>query len=689
MGLAGEACIQLPPLAADAAAALFAARSSAHGVSTSPEDPDLAALIVALDGMPLAIEMAAARTGLMRPAEIQAQLGERLSMLRRADPDAEGETQTMRDVVQWSWSLLDDEERSALMQLSVFRGGFSRTAAEAVVQLDTDRWGVMDALEALRDHSMVWAMDSTSTTPRFRLPADVRAITLEHVQADGSMTPVATRHAGWFLRHSAELSPGLHGPRCGTVLAELSAELDNGLMVARQTHIQDHALAADATLALARVLTRTGPMSLLAELVAPMLEQAGTLPPMVQARLLDLQAFIQTMEGKLKAAETAARAGLTAAQAQSDPATHAQVLIRLASVLLELGQTQESMERFEAAETYAAEARDAPLEARALYAQGFILSRQGRFQDARQRLERGLGVARDGDAQIMEGLILGSLGGIMVRMRSLKTAEDCFKQTLAIFHSQGERRRETTVLVDLIILYTHQRRYEDGLSAAKQALAVARSVGNQLSFGHVLVNSCELHRVFGHLDLALADGEEALAICERKGSSSRAIVQCSLGMIRHEQGERQEALYHYRRALPVLEETGDLLMAAMTQANVGLCLHESGRLEAAATAYADAVRTLSEAGTTWEGAIISARRAALWAELGRTKDAAELLQTARQLLSDLGVDSARPALALYAGFVDPEGLKTWAEDHPDAAAASDETRLALRLLAARLQWSPE
>ncbi len=139
LGIPGEYVIHLDSLPAHDAIALFNSRASARwsGWDTTRERGDVEALVEALDGLPLAIEMTAAHIQVLRPAEMAARLDERFRLLvgSRRRPERH---QTLRATLNWSWELLEPWERSALVQLSTFRGGFTLDAAEAV--LDLSEW---------------------------------------------------------------------------------------------------------------------------------------------------------------------------------------------------------------------------------------------------------------------------------------------------------------------------------------------------------------------------------------------------------------------------------------------------------------------------------------------------------------------------------------------------------------------
>ncbi len=195
LGLAGEHVHALAPLAPDDAKALLRARIEAIRIDRgAPLDDTLLAQIAALlDGLPLAIEMAAARARLLPLAELRARLGASLGVLRLDRPGAPARQRTLHDAIDWSWKLLSDDERRALVQLAAFRGGCTLEVAERFLRVDDDPLAV---LGALLDRSMLRAWDQRGTR-RVGMLAAIRAHALSRDHAD--LLAARERHAAWAV----------------------------------------------------------------------------------------------------------------------------------------------------------------------------------------------------------------------------------------------------------------------------------------------------------------------------------------------------------------------------------------------------------------------------------------------------------------------------------------------------------
>ena len=196
---------------AAAAARLFVERARAANPRFELDDSNAAAVAAicrALDGLPLAIELAAARTSALSPGAVLDRLEDRFSLLSRGGRDAERRQQSLRATLEWSIDLLDEDERGFLAMLGVFAGAFDLRAVEAVVGGGTS--DVVDALAALVDRSLLVALGDD----RYTLLDTVRAYTTELLDAAGpdATADLHRRHAAWYAGVAAACDPYGHGP---------------------------------------------------------------------------------------------------------------------------------------------------------------------------------------------------------------------------------------------------------------------------------------------------------------------------------------------------------------------------------------------------------------------------------------------------------------------------------------------
>src|SRR5579862_506194 len=227
----GEQVLRLPSLAIADSIALFEdrARATDQRFTLTGEDRDAVGAIAArLDGMPLAIELAAARVRVLAPAQIAQRLDERFRMLTGGDKSALPRRQTLRATIDWSYDLLDDRERALFRRLSIFAGGFSVEAAAEVCSVagETDEWDVIDSLATLVDKSLVLA-EEHGDQRRYRLLQSIREYGLERLREANEEAALAQRHAGFYAAFVANLRPLVDALQDEQWRAHCRSELDN------------------------------------------------------------------------------------------------------------------------------------------------------------------------------------------------------------------------------------------------------------------------------------------------------------------------------------------------------------------------------------------------------------------------------------------------------------------------------
>ena len=188
--------------------------------------PAIAAICTKLDGLPLAIELAAARVKILAPAEIFKRLESSLTFLTGGARDAPQRQQTLRDAIDWSYRLLDGPEKALFRRLAVFVGGFTLQAAEAVCDPAGDLGlDVFEGLESLADKSLIRRFESDAGETRFRLLVVIREFALEALASEDDGDAIRRRHANYFARLVEEAEPQLGADE--SWLERLSLDIDN------------------------------------------------------------------------------------------------------------------------------------------------------------------------------------------------------------------------------------------------------------------------------------------------------------------------------------------------------------------------------------------------------------------------------------------------------------------------------
>ena len=218
--LAGEHELPVPPLAGEPARELFVARARAVDprLALSAEDTECVDRICErLDGLPLAIELAAARSKVLSPPAILDRLERQLDLLTAGPRDAPARQRTLRAAIGWSYDLLEEDARTLFAELGVFVGGWTLEAAEAVTGPDA-----LDGIAALVDQSLV-----TRDGDRFAMFGSIRAFALEQLGTTGALEDARRRHARSFAALTEEAEGGIMGPSQAEWFRRLDADAEN------------------------------------------------------------------------------------------------------------------------------------------------------------------------------------------------------------------------------------------------------------------------------------------------------------------------------------------------------------------------------------------------------------------------------------------------------------------------------
>lgn len=288
--LPGERCLELAPLSRADGVALFEARLRALGVDSAPSRADVGDLVEQVDGLPLAIELAAARARVLSPARILDRLRGQSPVLR--DP-ARGRHQSLASTIAWSWDLLTGPEREALAWCAVFRGRFRLESAEAVLPGPVHT--VIDRVQALRDKSLIQEQGGC-----LFLLSSVRDFAWERLVALGASARAQQAHADHYLQALQPPDPWAMGSQW-TLDYPDGAELDNLLAVWERATDPDLAVRCAAALTVA--LRVQGPPSAALAIADQAVARSRPLPPegrcLIRARRASLRSERGDTQGAL------------------------------------------------------------------------------------------------------------------------------------------------------------------------------------------------------------------------------------------------------------------------------------------------------------------------------------------------------------------------------------------------------
>lgn len=564
LGVDGERPIELLPLGADAVR-LLVERARVARPSFAASEATLARIAERLDGIPLAIELAAARLAVVSAEELLAGLDDRFSVLRRDHGGAALRQRALYDAIDWSWGLLDDRERLALAQLSVFRGGFDAATAAKVLRGVED---VAGAVGALRHKSLVVEQAASARTdasaPRFALLESIRDFAAARLGDEARAS--SARHAavfvelarGWAQAHEERGDP--------QALARLALETENLLAVAER---EPGAPALEALVALEPVLSARGEAAKLARLLRDAIatDAARAAPAATRLRALEVKAACELALGDLVDAAEALEAAGALAASEHD---HARVLGGLAAVTQARGDLEEARRLAERALAHAERAgpvarREA---ARSISTLALVLHVTNRFDEAGRRYEEGLAIQRElgdvrgeirtlarlgflmhdlgDDTRAMErygaaialqerhgivalkAIVAGYQGNVLRAQGRRTEALARYEEALAALRIAGDKRFEATFLMDRGIAHVLADARREAIADLDAAAALAEEVGDEklvaLVFGYAIVARCAVDDVDGAraaLDrarTAVGEGTHARELLETFGA---------------------------------------------------------------------------------------------------------------------------------------------------------------------------
>jgi predicted ATPase/DNA-binding CsgD family transcriptional regulator len=392
LGVAGEKVWRVPSLVDDDAVTLFIERASRVRpwfTLDAANDAVVRAICRRLDGIPLAIELAAARIGTLTPAQIGARLDDRLALLVRGPRGAIARHQTLAASIAWSHDLLDDTERSVFRRLAVFAGGFTLDAACAVCACGhIDAASVFDAVGRLVDKSLI-AVDEIDGDGRYRLLETIRRFASDRLVEAAEQADVSDRHYQYFVEFAETVEHGFIYGDQDEWLPRIAVEHEN-LRAALEWTLATGKPGRSRRLAAAMVW--------LWYLHGHSVEGLGYLRRVIglepddrsqlQARLYCGVAAAAVASGQFTVMAEAAHRALEIADANGDDRYTARALFLLATVQSYL-DFEQSWRLCATALEHAAAADDPFVGGAALVLQGTVLSHRDRFDEARPLLEQG------------------------------------------------------------------------------------------------------------------------------------------------------------------------------------------------------------------------------------------------------------------------------------------------------------
>ncbi len=530
---------------------------------TAVTAPAVAQICARLGGIPLALELAAARVRAMTVMQMTQRLNDHLGLLTDGSRIAPSRQRTLRATLDWSYALLSVLEQLLLARVSVFAGGWTLEAAEAVCAGDGVEPGqVIDLLTSLVDKSLVMfeAQQAAGTgSGRYRLLEMVRQYAAERLAAGGTAKSVQARHQVWFLALAEEAEPQLRGPAQAAWLARLEMEDDN--LVVALSGSEEGGLRAEAGLRLAGAVWwfwnqrgRYGEGRRYLE------EALASVPgrTVLQAKALNAAGALAHNQADNTAAQRLHEASLAIFEEHGDWRGVASACNNLGNVARSFGDYTAALSFWEKSLSASREVDDRTGCATVLHNLGGLVRQQGNYAAAVELLTESLTIRRSLGDQRGIAHSLGSLGNVTRLQGNNARARDLLEESVILCRELGDRTSIAYALSHLGAVETALEHYSAATALFEESLSIRRGLGEKPSIAWSLDNLGIAALFEGRLPAARALFEESLNLFrELRDRGGTAWTLNYLGDVAGRSGEEKAASALFAESLALFCELKD------------------------------------------------------------------------------------------------------------------------------------
>jgi predicted ATPase len=596
---------------------LFVQRAQAVNAQfslTRENAPIIAQICLQLDGLPLAIELAAARCKLLQPQAILSRLDSKLRLLTAASLDLSPRQQTLRGAIDWSYDILPESEKVAFRRLAVFAGGATLDAIEAVCRLpDEPDIDILEIMTSLVDKSMLRIEVHPDAESRFWMLLTLREYASERLADSGEHNEILRAHAMYYLALAEAAEPNLPGPQRDLWLRRLDPELNNmraalswllsephdlapteakaeltnlALRMAGALHwfwyfsglhtegraLLDKALAAaspDRSVARARALNAAGRLALIQD------DYTQTLPMLAEA-----VEIWQQEESKRDLAYALTNLGIAGVKRKRDPSGGEYSLIQqgvtlfeevgdkwglafaldfLADATLLLGGDQSEAARHKQQSLLLyRELNDTWGIASQLSELGYLAVREGRYDAARSMLEEAVPLMKTVGDRWYVAHATRSLGDVAWHQEDYPRASSLYEESLLLYRQLGDRLGEANALRNLGHLAMNSDAHEEAERLYRHGLTLVRTLGNEQTVALFVASLAGVEAARKNLERAAT----LLCLADEARAASHGIVPPT-------------DLHRYNLTLSILQtELGEERLAALRDAARNLAVDD-------------------------------------------------------------------------------------------------------------------
>ncbi len=451
---------------------------------------DIANICQKLDGLPLALELAAARMKLLTPRQMVERLRDRFKLLTGSSLDLPARQQTLWATIDWSYSLLDESEKRLFGRLAVFAGGCTVEAAEQICNAQNDLGiEVLDGLELLSNKNLLREIHGQDGQARCLMLQTIREYALEKLAQNGENETLSELHANYYLQKVEAAAPKLKGAEQQVALVEMDAEYDNLRQVLEWALQQNKAEVAGRLSAnLWRYWYSRSYLSEGRDYLERILKLPVNALPATWAKVMQAIAFIVQSQGDFPLAIYYYNGSLKISQEYDDKPS-------IASILTNLGRIADHQADYEAADNYFKESlaicreiQDNWGAAANLNNLGNIAANRGEYSQAQVYYEESLELVRVVGDKIYIASGLNNLGNLAAHRGDLNQAHKYFEESLILRREVGDKQGASFALTNLGAVAYVQENYPLALQYYLEGLQTRREIGDKFGIAASLTN---------------------------------------------------------------------------------------------------------------------------------------------------------------------------------------------------------
>ncbi len=557
-------------------------------VLTTQNAPTVGQICRQLDGMPLAIELAAAKVRALSVEQIAVRLDDRFKLLSEGSRTAPRQHQTLRAAMDWSYDLLAEKERVLFRQLSVFVGGFTLAAIEKIYAgKGVESSEAFDLLRYLVDKSLVIA-EKQAERMRYRLLETVRQYAREKLAQAGEETVMRQRHRDWFLGWAERAETALEGPDQKEWLERIEQEQDNlrAALEWSQIQKQDSEMTLRLAGALAPYWDRRGHWNEGRRWLEGAVVKSESISAAVRAKALNAAARLALWQDDYVLARSRYEESLALFRAMKDSRGIARSLSGLGHVAYACDENTVANSYYEEALHISRTLEDRRGISDALHALGHLAYGRNDYAVARINFEESLSMRRTLKHKGGIGLSLFTLGAVEIAQGNYMLARSRFEESLACFRELRDKRNIAWALNELGSVTTIQADYELALTRYENSLALFREMGDKRGTASVLSNLGRVAQFQSDYSKAHELYDQSLTLFhELGGKSNIALVQYSLGMLARYQEDYGRATSLLQESLAVFREVGEPEKIAVALIGLGTVAQDQNECERAVALY--------------------------------------------------------------------------------------------------------